>query len=307
MLLQRLLRYLPGGLFAEGLRAYNDGDYLAARTLFRDAVKQAAGHGGERIEFYLCETCIQVGDQEADAGRTDEAAAAYSEALELHPEYADVHNKLGETLLRAGRRAEAIVSFQQALGVNPRFYGARLNLVRVLLAEGNPAPAIEALLALQKQCPPLLREKAAALYKQCQEGDLASASAALEELQSSQPDELELKKGQALEAIQRGDNGLAIAILANLIARRGDYADMHHLLGLAYGNAEMLDDAILEFRRALDLNPYLTKARINLGVSLLETARYGEAAEELRRADAEEPYNPLIMNALKELEALTEA
>ncbi len=307
MFLRQLLRFLPGGPYTEGLRAYDVGDYAAARRAFRAYLALPEGRYRDKAAFHLCESCIQAGEHALDEGRAQEAVDFLREALTLHPEYADVHNKLGEALLQLGSRDEASASFHDALARNPRFYRARLNLARALLAGGDSAAAIDALVEMQRVCPPLLKGQAAELVRQCREGDVAQMQAAIEQFTGAAPSELDLRRAQALEAIQRGDNGLAVSILAGLLESHGQYADLHHLLGLAYGNAGMLDDAILEFRRALELNPRLNKARINLGVSLLEAARYTEAGAELRLAEEAEPCNPLVLNALRELTTLTEA
>ncbi len=307
MFLRQILRYLPGGPYAEGLRAYDAGDYERARLALRAYLELPNGRYREKAEFHLCEVCIQAGERALEAGRPEQAVARLTEARDLHREYADVHNKLGEALLRCGRREEAAAEFGAALDRTPRFHRARLNRVRVLLSEGDPAAAIDALCEFQRQCPPLLRGKANELVRLCREGDLEAMRAAVEAFQGAAPEELDLRRAQALDAIHRGDNGLAISILAGLIEQHGHFADLHHLLGLAYGNAGMLDDAILEFRRALELNPDLVKARINLGVSLLESARYAEAGAELRAAAEAEPTNPLVLNALRELASLVEA
>ena len=307
MLLRQLLRFLPGGSWAEGLRAYAAGDYERARRAFREHLARPGGRYREKAEFHLCEACIQAGEEALAQARPRDAALCFQEALALHPEYADVHNKLGEALLLTGRRAEALDAFAGALARNPRFYRARLNLVRAHLAAGETALAVDALAAFQRECPPLLRAQAAELFRLCRDGDLAAMRVAVERIGAAEPDELALHRAQALAAVQRGDNGLAISLLAGMLERHGQYADLHHLLGLAYGNAGMLDDAVLEFRQALELNPGYTKARINLGVSLLEGGRYREAEAELRLADEAEPYNPLVLNALRELGALLEA
>jgi Flp pilus assembly protein TadD len=307
MLLRNLFRFLPRGAFAEGVCALQAGDFATARERFRASLSEGSGRPRERLEFQLCEACIQHGDELATGGDLAGASDAYREALTLHCEYADVHKKLGDALRRAGALDLAAASLRRALELNPRFYGARLSLARVLSQAGDLTGTAETLGLLLGQCPPLLRQRIAEAVDRCRAGDGSAVAAAFDELEGAQPDELDAKKSQALEAIQRGDNGLAIALLADLIARRGDYADLHYLLGLAYGNAAMLEDAMLEFRRALELNPGLTKARINLGITLMETGRHAEAAEELRHADDEEPYNPLVMNALKELATLVEA
>jgi protein O-GlcNAc transferase len=307
MFLHQLLRMLPGGPWAEGLRAFSAGDYDGARRAFRDYLDRPGGRYRDKAEFHLCEACIQGGEEALAQGRAAEAALRFQEALALHPEYADVHNKLGEALEQLGRRDEAVTAFTGALARNPRFYRARLNLARVHLAAGDTAPAIDALASFPAHCPPPLRAQASDLVRLCRDGDLAAMRDAVDRLADARPDELALRRAQALAAVQRGDNRLAIALLGGLLEQHGHFADLHHLLGLAYGNAGMHDDAVLEFRQALAINPNYMRARINLGVALLEAGRCGEAAVELRLADEAEPYNPLVINALRQLQSVPEA
>ena len=60
--------------------------------------------------------------------RIEEAIAAFSHALQIRSDDADVHNNLGKALQIQDRLDEAAASFSQAVQINPRFVEAHSNL-----------------------------------------------------------------------------------------------------------------------------------------------------------------------------------
>lgn len=62
-------------------------------------------------------------------------------------------------------------------------------------------------------------------------------------------------------------------------------------LGLAQHSSGKYDDAIAQFRSALELNPNLAPAWLLTGVGLQKLARHSEAAEALVKAVALDPQN----------------
>lgn len=60
-----------------------------------------------------------MGVSHSSLGRLDQAIEFFRQALEISPDYADVHNNLGCALNDLGRSDEAVVSFQQAIAINP--------------------------------------------------------------------------------------------------------------------------------------------------------------------------------------------
>ena len=70
-------------------------------------------------------------------GRPAEAATSYQEALRLRPNYPEAHNNLGIALSDLGRLAEAEASYREALRLRPNFPEAHHNLGHALLLAGR--------------------------------------------------------------------------------------------------------------------------------------------------------------------------
>jgi tetratricopeptide (TPR) repeat protein len=87
--------------------------------------------------------------------------------------------------------------------------------------------------------------------------------------------------------------------------------DEHRNLGIAFYKAGMLEEALREFRRVIDLRPSDSSAPLFLGLIAIRQARWEEAADALRRAaDAGVPRPAALHNlgfALEQLGRLDEA
>jgi protein O-mannosyl-transferase len=75
--------------------------------------------------------------------RLDEAIGHYSEAVRIHPGYAEAHNNLGVALARQGKIDEAIQHFTEAIRLLPDYFEAHGNLGAVLARTGQYADAID--------------------------------------------------------------------------------------------------------------------------------------------------------------------
>jgi Flp pilus assembly protein TadD len=83
-----------------------------------------------------------LGEALAAAGRRDEAASHYAEALRIHPGYAPARNNQGIVLAEAGRYAEAEQEFRAALAINPEMAMAESNLATARARLGDYEDAI---------------------------------------------------------------------------------------------------------------------------------------------------------------------
>jgi tetratricopeptide (TPR) repeat protein len=89
-----------------------------------------------------------------------------------------------------------------------------------------------------------------------------------------QPDRI---VSRAKERIEAGDPWGAVHLLREVTASGKAFADAHHLLGLALSMTGQSAEALVEFDRALELNPKYVDAHLNRAVTLNELGRYDDA------------------------------
>jgi tetratricopeptide (TPR) repeat protein len=70
-----------------------------------------------------------------------------------------------------------------------------------------------------------------------------------------------------------------IHLLEEIVAAGRAFADVHHLLGVSLSLLGQRDRALVEFRRALELNPRYLEALIHQGLVLYEMGRDAEAED----------------------------
>jgi lipoprotein NlpI len=81
-----------------------------------------------------------------------------------------------------------------------------------------------------------------------------------------------------------------------------DYPDLHNLLGIAYANKGLTDDAIMEFETALKIHPNYLKAHLNVALTLYEKGANETAMRHLEQVLQLDPENELARNLLTELQ-----
>jgi Flp pilus assembly protein TadD len=69
----------------------------------------------------------------------DEAIRQFQEVLRLKPDFAEVHNNLGNALAEKGQMDEAIRQYREALRLKPDDAFAHDNLARALRRKNAPA------------------------------------------------------------------------------------------------------------------------------------------------------------------------
>jgi Flp pilus assembly protein TadD len=92
--------------------------------------------------------------------------------------------------------------------------------------------------------------------------------------------------------IDQGRLDEAIVDLREAVRLEPAYADAHNNLGAALARHDQIDDAIVEYREALRLAPDLALAHNNLGIALARTGSIDTAIAELRAAARLSPNRP---------------
>lgn len=245
---------------------------------------------------------VQLGLAHHQAGRLEQANAAYQQALHKNPDHPDALHLLGMLAHQVGNDDFACDLINLALHANPASPVFHCNLGTVLQSQGKLEQAIESFRraididpnntvfhfnlghALQKQGQ--LRA-AAASYRQAialnprhieSLSNLGHTLQALGELDQAienyrsalgfAPDlaEMHFNLGTALN--EQGDSDGAIESYQRAIALFADYAQAHSNLGAAWLSKGDLEAAVASYQRAIAINPDMGEAHYNLGIAL---------------------------------------
>jgi tetratricopeptide (TPR) repeat protein len=90
---------------------------LINRSRFLEALEQAAALAERHPTAAVIHNIL--GRVNAGLGRSDQAVASLTKALQIKPDFAEAHNNLGNALRALGKHAEAIASFTKALQTKP--------------------------------------------------------------------------------------------------------------------------------------------------------------------------------------------
>lgn len=93
---------------------------------------------------------------------------------------------------------------------------------------------------------------------------------------------------RATACFQAGDYAQAEPLLLEVIRRTPFYANVYNMLGFIYSQRNAPERAVELFRRALNLNPNYTEARLNLAITLADMGASSEASAEYGAARAAE-------------------
>jgi tetratricopeptide (TPR) repeat protein len=195
-----------------------------------------------------------------------EAHDLFEEAVKIKEDYAPA--LLGLALV-AGEQfeGEAIKNAESALKADPKLYQADELIARVHLEDGNPTKAAEA------------AHKALEIYPEAL--DAMSVLGTID-LLDDKPSSSWMTR--ALEINPRYGNAYAIAGHFFIINRR-------------------YEEGIVQYRKALDLDPGLHSARSDMGVNLMRLGLEDEARKQLEQAYNAGYQNPETVNSLRLLDS----
>ncbi|MCS7066371.1 MAG: tetratricopeptide repeat protein, partial [Fimbriimonadales bacterium] len=90
--LQRFLGIGRSHAYDEGIRCYDEGRFEEALRLFERALTETRDLMIQKLaRFYVAESHAQLGQAALRRGQYEIAEAHFAKALEIHPNYADLH------------------------------------------------------------------------------------------------------------------------------------------------------------------------------------------------------------------------
>jgi Tfp pilus assembly protein PilF len=307
MFLRNLFRFIPRSPLRRALDQFNSGEFETAARLLDELLGRGEA-SGEDLGAYAAEAYLEAGKRCLAAGDVTTATGFLERAAALCPQYADVQLQLGQVYERADRPDAARMAYESALQVNPRFFEARLSLARLFMRLGSPGAAARQLDEACRSGPKSAAHAVQELRERIETspGEQAASGERLdgmfERLLSGPPSLLPAGLETARRALRAGDNKGAIRAVKTLLKQHPEYPDLHNLLGVAYDNEEMSDDAIEEFESSLKINSQYTDARVNLGLTLFNRGHFEEAERHLRLAEQQRPGLALVRTVLAQIE-----
>jgi predicted O-linked N-acetylglucosamine transferase (SPINDLY family) len=93
-------------------------------------IEESAAALGKAEALRTAIDAFNLGNQFGRQGRFAQAAAAYQQAISIHPQFAEAHCNLGNALLEAGQLEPAIAAYRQAIALDPNVPEAHHNLAK---------------------------------------------------------------------------------------------------------------------------------------------------------------------------------
>jgi tetratricopeptide (TPR) repeat protein len=297
--------------YQRGAQLMKSGQIDAAITAFRSALDgPAANPVSERqtrrrlAEALRCRAVTRVHHSGVPGRPCDDATlGSIREAMEVSPNFADLHFYMGLSRISRDEYGNAVPSLKRALLINPRYTRAAHALAIAMVGAGNWQGGLaqaQAALELDPALKPGALIDAKAAYVR---GNLRDALEALWRMSDARiDDEIPNRARTAMDLYRKGLVLEAEQECRLAVAQYPWYADLHNQLGVIRCAIGRDEDAITAYRRAIGVNPNYTDAYVNLGLSLARLGRRDEARQAYQSALEIDPYHSGAIAALLMLE-----
>lgn len=207
------------------------------------------------------------------------AVAEFEKAAALEPQEPEFHYRLGVALLESEQYDEALAVLERAVGLAPEHVGWALPLAKARARTGNAKGAVEAIrTVVLGNASPAEVKTAVALMDELADPFARFPTAAKPQLE------------QAMQWLQLADvPQQAIVQLEQILRDYPDLAVVHALLGLAYDRLDDAGRAVDEFKRAIELAPDDGKSHFYLAELYRARQRPKNAEEHYLKAVEKNP------------------
>jgi tetratricopeptide (TPR) repeat protein len=261
-----------------------------------------------REQFLDPYSFLRAGMTNEHTGDHTGAERAYRRGLEIAPDNVELRNALGWTLFQEGKTAEAVAEYERALATDPQHAKAHNNLALALVELGelqNAADHFRASLAIE----PKAEIYSDLGFVMAQLGKPDEALADYQKALELDPNCASAHFNLAVSLLRAGDLPQAESHYRRALPGRPT-AETHNGLGYVLALQGHGDEAIAEYRAAIDIDPHFAPAYNNLADALEQQGKLDDAADYYRRSLAERPsaaaYNALG-RVLRELGRADEA
>jgi Flp pilus assembly protein TadD len=240
-----------------------------------------------REQFLDPYSFLRAGLANEHTGDHKGAERAYRRGLELDPQDAELHNALGWTLFQDGRTEEAVAEYNRSLTLNPSQAKAHNNLALALVELGQLEEAARHFKA-SLDLDPKAEIYSDLGFTMAQLGRPEEALADYQKALDLDPNCASAHFNLAVSFVQAGKFEEAESQYRRAIVGRPT-AETYNGLGFVLARQGRADEAVAEFRKAIEVNPKFTPAYNNLAEALVKQGKLEEAESAYRRSLAEKP------------------
>jgi tetratricopeptide (TPR) repeat protein len=231
-----------------------------AADQFDDAIgknpKMVAAYYNQGLAYERC-------NLEKDAER------AYRKALDINSKYSNALGGLGVVAWKAGRKEEAERYFRQALSIDQRCLPALVNMATMLRERAQRTGDMSAVKEAQDDV-----RRALAV-----DGDNMAAYATLALIYYD------------LAGSDRAKLDMADTVLTQAKRKNDKYAPIWNISGLVQLRKKNVTQALRAFRKAIELDPNMVAANMNIGAVTLSFRDYASAEQSFKTVLKKEPQN----------------
>ncbi|UCF79746.1 MAG: tetratricopeptide repeat protein [Candidatus Eiseniibacteriota bacterium] len=210
----------------------------------------------------------------------NEVERVVREELEIHPDFPDLHNRLGLIQFRREDFEGARTSFEAALSVNPDYFVAGQNLAFCLTEKGRLGEAESVFSRGLEGEGRALALNAVALLR-LKEGRFEEAEEKLREAASNDPRSALYPHNLAMASFLRGKPDDAARNLREAEKLCPPYSEFFGE-ALLFAEGRVSEEAFKEYLRQQEVNPHLSELHDHLGHAYSANGMFSEAEQEYR-------------------------
>ena len=246
--------------------------------------REGANWQGEASYWTLRGRILEGFDELEDAER------AHERAVQIDPDRAESHFRLGVVRMRMGENNDALDSFEEAVAIDPEMINAQINIGILLDEMGSPHEAVAAFKAALNIDARSLETR---LNLGASYGDLGMPKEAITEFRAAlgiDPMSVLGHFNLGVALLEESPEEAQVALKRALTLEPGHWEANYHLAVL-YFKRGMYDAAIRSFHQCLESKPRSVRALYHLGLAYNKKDQPGRAIEFLSRVTELEPEN----------------
>jgi tetratricopeptide (TPR) repeat protein len=261
------------------------GNALASKSKFNEALTQYMKV--LKLKPEMASAYHNIGVVHEKSGRLARAIEHYQRALELDLELAKSHKQLAIAMLRHRRFDEASKHFAETVRLRPESATDLYNLAQSLSQQKRHFAAIKSYRRAIEIAPTLSKAHYQLGVLLDSRDDHQSAVKHLREAVRLQPDLVDAQKALGIALHRLGRSAEAIGPLSEVVRSRASDRIAHFNLALASEAAGQDQEALVSYRRVLEIDPEFASAQNKLAwvLATSEDASLRNGAEAVRWAE----------------------